>query len=99
MTVMGASALLAAGLVASPGAALATPLSTASDQRLSVDIGYLADAVNPVEADVAPSVEDEREELAATGTSSAIGFALIAIALVGGGVTLTVLRRKGVFDG
>jgi LPXTG-motif cell wall-anchored protein len=36
------------------------------------------------------------DELAATGASTAIGFTLIALALVGGGVTLIVLRRKGV---
>lgn len=42
-----------------------------------------------------PSAE-EPGELAATGASTAIGFTLIALALVGGGVTLIVLRRKGV---
>ena len=39
---------------------------------------------------------EEPGELAATGASTAIGFTLIALALVGGGVTLIVLRRKGV---
>lgn len=47
------------------------------------------------EATTAPSAE-EPDELAATGASTAIGFTLIALALVGGGVTLIVLRRKGV---
>ncbi|MGI5188088.1 LPXTG cell wall anchor domain-containing protein [Promicromonospora sp. CA-289599] len=46
------------------------------------------------EATSAPS--EEPGELAATGASTAIGFTLIALALVGGGVTLIVLRRKGV---
>lgn len=102
MTVMGASALLAAGLVASPGAALATPVLTASsDHGQNVDGGhfadeaYLVDAAAVEEADAVPSVEDEPDELAATGATSAIGFALIAVALIGGGVTLAVLRRKG----
>jgi LPXTG-motif cell wall-anchored protein len=40
--------------------------------------------------------EDEPEVLASTGASTVIGFTLIALALVGGGVTLIVLRRKGV---
>lgn len=45
----------------------------------------------------APSAgAEEPDELAATGASTAIGFTLIALALVGGGVTLIVLRRKGV---
>lgn len=47
------------------------------------------------EATATPSAE-EPGELAATGASTAIGFTLIALALVGGGVTLIVLRRKGV---
>jgi LPXTG-motif cell wall-anchored protein len=47
------------------------------------------------EATTTPSAE-EPGELAATGASTAIGFTLIALALVGGGVTLIVLRRKGV---
>lgn len=51
--------------------------------------------VGGVEATTAPSAE-EPGELAATGASTAIGFTLIALALVGGGVTLIVLRRKGV---
>lgn len=46
-------------------------------------------------ATTAPSAE-EPGELAETGASTAIGFTLIALALVGGGVTLIVLRRKGV---
>lgn len=50
-----------------------------------------AEAVDSIPS--APS--EEPEELAATGASTAIGFALIALALVGGGVTLIVLRRKG----
>jgi len=44
----------------------------------------------------AEDAEDEPEVLASTGASTAIGFTLIALALVGGGVTLIVLRRKGV---
>ena len=54
------------------------------------------ESADPVdEATTAPSAE-EPGELAATGASTAIGFTLIALALVGGGVTLIVLRRKGV---
>ncbi|GHH75944.1 LPXTG cell wall anchor domain-containing protein [Promicromonospora soli] len=48
------------------------------------------------ELDGEESVEEEPEVLASTGASTAIGFTLIALALVGGGVTLIVLRRKGV---
>ncbi|MFD6448673.1 LPXTG cell wall anchor domain-containing protein [Promicromonospora sp. NPDC060204] len=47
-----------------------------------------------VDATASPSAE-EPGELAATGASTVIGFTLIALALVGGGVTLLVLRRKG----
>ena len=47
------------------------------------------------EGSAAPVDEEEPEVLAATGASTAIGFTLIALALVGGGVTLIVLRRKG----
>jgi LPXTG-motif cell wall-anchored protein len=58
-------------------------------------------SVAPVDGDVTPSpspsaATDGPGELAATGASTAIGFTLIALALVGGGVTLIVLRRKGV---
>jgi hypothetical protein len=50
-----------------------------------------------VDATPVPSpAADEPEVLAATGASTAIGITLIALALVGGGVTLIVLRRKGV---
>lgn len=51
------------------------------------------------ETGATPSPSATAEEppvLAATGASTAIGFTLIALALVGGGVTLIVLRRKGV---
>lgn len=52
------------------------------------------------EATPAPSAssvdEEEPSVLAATGASTAIGFTLVAVALVGGGVTLIVLRRKGI---
>jgi hypothetical protein len=49
------------------------------------------------EADATPSPSaSEPPVLAATGASTVIGFTLIALALVGGGVTLIVLRRKGV---
>ncbi|MFJ3405785.1 hypothetical protein [Promicromonospora sp. NPDC090134] len=47
------------------------------------------------DATPAPAGE-EPEVLAATGASTVVGFTLIALALVGGGVTLIVLRRKGV---
>jgi hypothetical protein len=53
----------------------------------------------PAEDDATPSPSasaDQPEVLAATGASTAIGITLIALALVGGGVTLIVLRRKGV---
>jgi hypothetical protein len=54
-------------------------------------------AVAPAEdATTAPADGTEPEVLAATGASTAIGITLIALALVGGGVTLIVLRRKGV---
>jgi hypothetical protein len=58
-------------------------------------------SVAPVDGDVTPSpspsaATDGPGVLAATGASTAIGFTLIALALVGGGVTLIVLRRKGV---
>ena len=53
----------------------------------------------PTEDDATPSPSAAAEApgaLAATGASTVIGFTLIALALVGGGVTLIVLRRKGV---
>jgi hypothetical protein len=59
----------------------------------------------PSEGSVAPETgatpspspsASEPPVLAATGASTVIGFTLIALALVGGGVTLIVLRRKGV---
>jgi LPXTG-motif cell wall-anchored protein len=50
----------------------------------------------PADEVAATPSADEPGELAATGASTAIGFTLIALALVGGGVTLIVLRRKGV---
>lgn len=62
------------------------------------------DGDEPVEESAAPGeaegatpapAGDTTEELAATGASTVIGFTLIALALVGGGVTLIVLRRKG----
>jgi hypothetical protein len=56
-------------------------------------------SVAPAEDDATPSPSasaDQPEVLAATGASTAIGITLIALALVGGGVTLIVLRRKGV---
>lgn len=56
-------------------------------------------SVVPTEAAATPSpsaTAAEPDELAATGSSTAIGVTLIALALVGGGVTLIVLRRKGV---
>lgn len=58
-----------------------------------------ADTAGPAdesaEASAAPVDGEEPEVLAATGASTVIGFTLIALALVGGGVTLIVLRRKG----
>ena len=56
-------------------------------------------SVAPAEDDATPSPSasaDQPEVLAATGASTAIGITLIALALVGGGATLIVLRRKGV---
>ncbi|GAA4686447.1 hypothetical protein [Promicromonospora umidemergens] len=53
----------------------------------------------PAEDDATPSPSASAEApgvLASTGASTVIGFTLIALALVGGGVTLIVLRRKGV---
>ena len=53
----------------------------------------------PAEDDATPSPSAAAEApgvLAATGASTVIGFTLIALALVGGGATLIVLRRKGV---
>lgn len=49
--------------------------------------------------DVAAAPVPTEGELAATGASTVVGFTLIALALVGGGVTLLVLRRKGVLNG
>lgn len=46
------------------------------------------------DATTSPSAE-EPDVLAATGASTVVGFTLIALALVGGGVTLLMLRRKG----
>ncbi|WP_285105823.1 hypothetical protein [Promicromonospora sp. MEB111] len=46
------------------------------------------------DATTSPSAE-EPDVLAATGASTVVGFTLIALALVGGGVTLLVLRRRG----
>jgi LPXTG-motif cell wall-anchored protein len=94
MTVLGAFLLLVAGLVASPAAAFAVPAGS-PHQVVDLGDGYLAEAVAAAQADVATSRDDEPDELAATGSTSAIGFTLIAVALVGGGVTLTMLRRKG----
>ncbi|GGM31522.1 LPXTG cell wall anchor domain-containing protein [Promicromonospora citrea] len=56
-----------------------------------------ADGQAPAEEAAAPVPAEG--ELAATGASTVIGFTLIALALVGGGVTLLVLRRKGVLNG
>jgi len=96
MTVLGALLLLAAGLVASPAAAFAVPAgSTNLVPQLSQ--GSLVEAVPTDQGDVATS-PDESDEVA-TGQTSALGFALIATALVGGGVTLTMLRRKGALGG
>ncbi|MEV0951389.1 LPXTG cell wall anchor domain-containing protein [Promicromonospora sp. NPDC050249] len=74
----------------------ATPTPTPTGPGVEPSDG----SVPPVdEAGDTPSpsaAAEEPGELAATGASTAIGFTLIALALVGGGVTLIVLRRKGV---
>ncbi len=81
-----------------PGEEPAVEPSSAAPSEPAVapteDTTELAD--ESAEASAAPVDEDEPEVLAATGASTAIGFTLIALALVGGGVTLIVLRRKGV---
>jgi LPXTG-motif cell wall-anchored protein len=77
---------------------VATPVNEGTESgEDAVESGEGADeAAAPVdEADGTESAE-EPPVLAATGASTAIGFTLIALALVGGGVTLIVLRRKGV---
>lgn len=90
LTVLGALALLIAGLVASPVAAFAAPVQAGSELSATPD-GQAA----PVDRDIKPAPDEGAGPLAATGTSTAIGFALIAVALVGGGATLMVLRREG----
>lgn len=98
MTVLGASALLAAGLVASPAVAFAAPALAASPNSgpLSgslVELAFPGAASDGTGADSAPAAEED------SGASSVIGFTLIAVALVGGGATLMVLRRQGALDG
>jgi LPXTG-motif cell wall-anchored protein len=58
--------------------------------------GASAGPVDATEGEVEGDSEDGPPVLASTGASTAIGFTLIALALVGGGATLIVLRRKGV---
>lgn len=78
------------------------PETTAPGEGVPVESPAPNDEAAPGEAvsgETAPGeaapAQDEPEELAATGASTVIGFTLIALALVGGGVTLIVLRRKG----
>jgi hypothetical protein len=70
-----------------------TEPGTEPTQEPTVPTDESAAPVEDVEATTAP---EEPEVLAATGASTAIGITLIALALVGGGVTLIALRRKGV---
>lgn len=79
-----------------PGEEPTTPgeESTVPAEEPTVDATESAPAVD---ATPAPSESaDTPGVLAATGASTAVGITLIALALVGGGVTLIVLRRKGV---
>jgi LPXTG-motif cell wall-anchored protein len=100
MTVMGASALLVAGLVASPAVAFAAPALAASPNAVPLSGADLVELAFPgAPSDVLPASQEEPDELAATGASSVIGFTLIAVALVGGGTTLMVLRRQGALEG
>ncbi|MFI8525456.1 LPXTG cell wall anchor domain-containing protein [Promicromonospora sukumoe] len=100
MTVMGASALLVAGLVASPAVAFAAPALAASPNAVPLSGADLVELAFPgAPSDVLPAGQDEADKLAATGASSVIGFTLIAVALVGGGTTLMVLRRQGALEG
>ncbi|MFE7506558.1 hypothetical protein [Promicromonospora sp. NPDC057488] len=100
MTVMGASALLVAGLVASPAVAFAAPTLAASPNSGPLSGSHLVELAFPgATGDVPPSGGDESEGLAATGASSIVGYTLIAVALAGGGMTLMVLRRQGALDG
>lgn len=100
MTVMGASALLVAGLVAFPAVAFAAPALAASPNAGPLSGTHLVELAFPgASSDVLPASQEESDELAATGASSVIGFTLIAVALVGGGTTLMVLRRQGALEG
>ncbi|MFD6140885.1 LPXTG cell wall anchor domain-containing protein [Promicromonospora sp. NPDC060271] len=71
------------------------PSGTPSEPAVEPTAGTPEPTAPAGEATATPAAE-EPGELAATGASTAIGFTLIALALVGGGVTLIVLRRKGV---
>lgn len=82
-----------------------TPTPTAPGEEPTVaptessepDVEPTDESAAPADATPSPSASsDEPPVLAATGASTAVGFALIALALVGGGATLIVLRRKGV---
>lgn len=72
-----------------PGTEPTEPGAVPGDGDEPVEESGAADGAAPAPAG------DTTEELAATGASTVIGFTLIALALVGGGVTLLVLRRKG----
>ncbi|MEU4364266.1 hypothetical protein [Promicromonospora sp. NPDC023987] len=75
-----------------PGAEPTEPAPDATEPA-----GESAAPADGDDATPSPSASAEGSEvLAATGASTVIGFTLIALALVGGGVTLIVLRRKGV---
>jgi LPXTG-motif cell wall-anchored protein len=76
-----------------------TPDPTAPGEEPSPTVPGGESEIPGDETDATPSpsaTAGAPDELAATGASTAIGFTLIALALVGGGVTLIVLRRKGV---
>lgn len=77
-----------------------TPAPSGPAVEPTTDVTEPADeSAAPVEDDATPSPSAAAETpgaLAETGASTVIGFTLIALALVGGGVTLIVLRRKGV---
>ena len=73
------------------------PTVAPTDETSEPDVAPTDESVAPAGATPSPSASsDEPPVLAATGASTAVGFALIALALVGGGATLIVLRRKGV---
>jgi LPXTG-motif cell wall-anchored protein len=89
----------------SPSVPSEEPTVVPSDEPTEPGVEPTEPGDEPSEGSVAPetgatpspsAAASEPPVLAATGASTAIGFTLIALALVGGGVTLIVLRRKGV---